>query len=160
MLYYGLERHLLVGDWQQAVKVIFKITVNVKKLTQGATPYAEYDEFIKQRDLALKNLDNAISASSKKSEQKVLDELTEIEKKTKSLPKNPETVEDCRLVKETLAKFNNNFKVPSFDKPRIGTLYKVKNGWEYALKSENDIDAAEEEMNQAGIKNVEFVEQS
>lgn len=25
LLYYGLERHLLVGDWQQAVKVIFKL---------------------------------------------------------------------------------------------------------------------------------------
>ena len=25
LLYYGLERHLLVGDWQQALKVIFKL---------------------------------------------------------------------------------------------------------------------------------------
>ena len=194
------EKENLLNSDKLAVEVTFKITMNVKKLTPGATPYAEYDEFIKQRDLALKKLRDDISDSSKKiekykteaekisadgkkaeelnkeqdreqkvldelnkeqdREQKVLDELTKIQKKAEFLPENPETVAACRLVKETLEKFNNNFKVPSFDKPRLGTLYKVKNGWEYALKSENDIDAAEEEMNNAGIKDVEFVEQS
>ena len=146
----SFEKEKLLNSNKPAVEVTFDITMEVKKRTPGATPapvYTEYEEFNKQRNLALKKLDDSIPKYD-----------------AESLPENPETVEDCRLVKETLAKFNNKLKLPSFDKPRYGTLYKVKNSWEYALKSASDLDAAEKEMNKeeikkAGIKDVEFVEQ-
>ncbi|MBP5201332.1 hypothetical protein J6Z39_01315 [bacterium] len=195
------EKENLLNSNKPAVEVTFDITMEVKKRTPGANPapvYAEYEDFNKQRNPALTELDKNISKYSekikeltaeienfneqedgKKNDGKKLDklnnelsvaqevykELIRTKKTAESLPENPETVEYCRLVKETLAKFNNKLKLPSFDKPRYGTLYKAKNSLEYALKSASDLDAAEKEMDKeeikkAGIKDVEFVEQS
>lgn len=72
------------------------------------------------------------------------------------LPKKPETVVECEAIKSQLPD-DFNLKVPSFDKPRYGTLYEIKNGYEYEVNSDDDFDEAEEEMREAGLENVHFV---
>lgn len=72
------------------------------------------------------------------------------------LPKKPETVVECEAIKSQLPD-DFNLKVPSFDKPRYGTLYKIQNDYEYEVNSDDDFDEAEEEMRKAGLENVHFV---
>ncbi len=72
------------------------------------------------------------------------------------LPEEPETVVECEEIKSKLPDAFN-LKVPSFDKPRYGTLYKIRNDYEYQLNSDGDLEVAEKEMEVAGIEKVEFV---
>lgn len=72
------------------------------------------------------------------------------------LPKKPETVVECEAIKSQLPD-DFNLKVPSFDKPRYGTLYEIKNDYEYEVNSDDHFDEAEEEMRKAGLENVHFV---
>ena len=72
------------------------------------------------------------------------------------MPKKTETVVECEAIKSQLPD-DFNLKVPSFDKPRYGTLYKIQNDYEYEVNSDDHFDEAEEEMREAGLENVHFV---
>ena len=72
-----------------------------------------------------------------------------------ALAVEPQTVAECQKIKTVLSEFN--FSLPAFDKPVYGTLYKVKNVYEYELRSDEDSDDAEAEMERANISAVEFV---
>ena len=108
-------------------------------------------------------------AELSKQQKQIQDELKSIEKNCKDfeklqarcreLEKLPKTtVADCQKIKEELPQFK--FELPAFDKPQYGILYKVKSDYEYAVSSENDMEAAEKEMEGAGIEDVEIVSAS
>ncbi len=85
-----------------------------------------------------------------------LTKLSDLMSAFDSLPKEPETVVECEEIKSELPD-DFNLKVPSFDKPRYGILYKIKNDYEYELRSDDGFEEAEEEMRKAGLENVDFV---
>lgn len=108
-------------------------------------------------------------AELSKQQKQIQEELKSIEKNCKDfeklqarcreLEKLPKTtVADCQKIKEELPQFK--FELPAFDKPQYGILYKVKSDYEYAVSSENDMEAAEKEMEGAGIEDVEIVSAS
>ena len=84
-----------------------------------------------------------------------LRKLEQLDARCKECPETFETKEACQDIAEKLPEFN--LKVPSFDKPRYGTLYEIKNGYEYEVNSDDHFDKAEEEMREAGLENVHFV---
>ena len=75
---------------------------------------------------------------------------------SKKISDDPQTVAECQQIKEIFSEFK--FTLPSFDKPRYGTLYTTKGSYEYVLSNDDDIDNAEEEMKKAGLENVNFVD--
>ena len=206
--------HILLSE-KLSASVTFNVTMTVKQLSKGAVIapiYAEYENFIKQRDNAMRSIENDISScqsnikkyesdlqkiaddialfngkvseneknvqkkseleeSIKKLEQRQsetqenlfatqnrLDELERLQKSALMFTKEPDTVAECKDISTVLANFH--LALPSFDKPKYGTLYKVKSSYEYELRSDDDTDVAEEEMKTAGIPDVEFVSAS
>ncbi|MBR1722111.1 MAG: hypothetical protein IJ727_06475 [Treponema sp.] len=94
-----------------------------------------------------------LSAANKR-----LGELESLQKSVLSLTKEPKTVAECKDISTVMSKFH--IAIPAFDKPKYGVLYNVKSAYEYELLSDDDTDVAEEEMNTAGITDVEFVSAS
>lgn len=100
-----------------------------------------------QKDEMQKKLDNEVSRQAS---------MKDLIRQMETLSAEPQTVKECSAISAVLKDFN--FQVPAFDKPKYGTLYKVKSGYEYELSAEANSDAAEVEMKAAGLENVEFVE--
>lgn len=94
------------------------------------------------------------------SEQKKREDANACLSKIEALEKEPKTVAECKKISDILEKLESF--IPPFDKPCFGTLYKVKNGYEYVLESDENYDEAEKEMQsedviKAGIENIKFV---
>ena len=105
------------------------------------------EQLADERDVIQKNL-----TETEESLKKLADLMAAFDR----LPKKPETVVECKEIKSQLPD-DFNLKVPSFDKPRYGTLYEIKNDYEYEVNSDDHFDEAEEEMRKAGLENVHFV---
>lgn len=94
------------------------------------------------------------------SEQKKREDANACLSKIEALEKEPKTVAECKKISDILEKLESF--IPPFDKPCFGTLYKVKNGYEYELQSDECYDEAEKEMQgeyvkKAGVENIKFV---
>lgn len=107
-----------------------------------------------------KNEKNALDEKLRKtesalnSEQQKKTSTEDCLSKIAALEKEPKTVKACKEISDIL---NLGKFIPAFDEPRFGTLYEVKNGYEYALNSDEDSENAEKEMQVAGLQNVKFV---
>ena len=87
-----------------------------------------------------------------------LEEITKDEYKTVAEYQN--VVKVCQNIEDDFPKFVSK-NIPSFDKPMFGMLYKTNTGYEYELKNaDEDLEKAEKEMDNAKLKNVEFVSYS
>ena len=129
---------------QQQKKDLEKKVVNFQEQEQKSVKLFEQQEEIQQK---LQSVEENV-----KDFEKLQVRWIELKK----LPKT--TVADCKKIKEELSQFNQfKFELPAFDKPQYGTLYKVKSDYEYAVNSEDNMEAAEKEMEGAGIENVEIV---
>ena len=132
---------------QQQKKDLEKKVVDFQKQEKNDVELSNQQEQIQQ--------ELGIVEKELKDFQELQDRWIELEK----LPKK--TVADCKKIKEEFSQFNQfKFELPTFDKPQYGTLHKVKSDYEYAVNSEDDMDAAEKEMERAGIRNVEIVSAS
>ena len=120
-------------------KELVKISAELKK-SESACTNVQKESY---------ELNNMLKEENKKNQS-----LKSLLKKISALSQEPETKKECSEISEIL---NKKLTLPSFDKPKYGTLYKVKAGYEYELTSDEDSESAEEEMKAAGITNVEFV---
>lgn len=123
----------------------------IKKLQEEKKKLNLQQAEIKKR-IESKNSDLKQENEKLKQNKKLISLLDE----TKIL--EPKTVAECKTIAEILKDFK--FSIPRFDFPRYGTLYETKNGYEYTLNSETDLENAEAEMQQAKLENVRFVEKS
>ena len=140
---------------QQYKEQLSKLETENKSLSKNI---AKLQESTKKIEALKKDLEKnrGILESEQKKREDAKACLSEID----ALEKEPETVADCEKTAshlENLKKF-----IPPFDKPCFGTLYKVKEVYEYELQSDECYDEAEKEMQgeyvkKAGVENIKFV---
>lgn len=138
----------------------FKSAEKEKSKSDAAKYEKQRNEYIKQLDELKRQVSNLekqkVSVTEKIKKNK--SDIEDFEKKLSdvdTLEINPKTVADCKKISAVLE--NCEEYIPDFDEPKFGTLYKVKNGYEYELRSGDDYDEAETEMQAASLENVRFV---
>lgn len=143
------------AESQQYEKQLNELKKQNNLLAKDIGNLQKYTNEIKVCNKNLEKTRNFLDAEKKKKQ-----DAEECLSKIDALEKEPKTVADCEKISSHLE--NLKTFIPPFDKPCFGTLYKVKDGYEYEVYSDEDYDKAEEEMQKenvikAGVKNIKFV---